>query len=65
NEVVKTLTVGAGAHGVTISKDGQFAYITNIKDNSVSVIDTASQTVVRTIPVGEGPNGIAFFSGNS
>lgn len=23
------------------------------------------RTVVRTIPVGKGPNGIAFFSGNS
>lgn len=65
NKVVKTLNVGAGAHGVTITKDGRYAYITNIKDDSVSVIDTAAQAVVRTIPVGKGPNGITVFSGNS
>jgi YVTN family beta-propeller protein len=50
---------------VTFSKDGQFAYITSIKDNSVSVIDREGQTVVKTIPFGEGPNGIAYFAGNS
>jgi YVTN family beta-propeller protein len=64
NQVTETLTVGAGAHGVAISRDGRFAYVTNIKENSVSVIDTTTQTVVQTVPVGRGPNGIAVFSGN-
>lgn len=37
-----------------------FAYVTNIASNSVSVIDTGSMTVVATIPVGAAaPNGIA------
>jgi YVTN family beta-propeller protein len=38
---------------------GPMAYITNINDNTVSVIDTASNTVTATVPVGNGPNGVA------
>src|SRR4051812_3951689 len=37
-----------------------FAYIANSRSNTVSVIDTASNTVVGTpIPVGNGPEGVA------
>jgi YVTN family beta-propeller protein len=36
------------------------AYIVNNNSNSVSVIDTASNTVTATIPVGTLPTGIAF-----
>src|SRR5438445_13565499 len=35
------------------------AYITNLNDNTVSVIDTASNTVMATVPVGNFPNGVA------
>ncbi len=35
------------------------AYITNLSDNTVSVIDTASNTVTATVPVGNFPNGVA------
>src|SRR2546426_5116847 len=35
------------------------AYITNINDNTVSVIDTASNTVTVLVPVGNLPNGVA------
>ena len=34
-----------------------FAYVTNIGSNNVSVIDTASNTVVATVPVGFNPRG--------
>ena len=34
------------------------AYVGNFKDNTVSVIDTASATVVSTIPVAAGPHGM-------
>jgi YVTN family beta-propeller protein len=37
----------------------QNAYITNSADNTVSVIDTASNTVTATIPVGINPFGVA------
>jgi YVTN family beta-propeller protein len=36
-----------------------FAYITNVSSNSVSVIDTASNAVVATVPVTGNPRGIA------
>ena len=36
-----------------------FAYITNGGGNTVSVIDTATNTVVSTIPVGTCPQGVA------
>jgi YVTN family beta-propeller protein len=36
-----------------------FAYITNFESNSVSVIDTATNAVIATVPVGTGPQGVA------
>jgi YVTN family beta-propeller protein len=40
----------------------QNAYITNEGSNSVSVIDTATNTVIATIPVGGEPHGVAVSS---
>jgi len=37
-----------------------FAYVTNLVSNSVSVIDTASNTVISTVTVGEAPLGVAI-----
>src|SRR3954467_12085676 len=37
-----------------------FAYVSNEKSNTVSVIDTNKRAVVRTIKVGQRPRGIAF-----
>jgi YVTN family beta-propeller protein len=37
---------------------GPKAYVGNFKDNTVSVIDTAAGTVVATVPVAAGPDGI-------
>jgi len=37
----------------------QNAYITNLDASTVSVIDTTSNTVTATIPVGSGPLGVA------
>ena len=46
--------------GVAVTPDGKHAYVTNgSSDNTVSVIDTASNTVVATVPVGNGPMGVA------
>ncbi|MEU3460563.1 IPT/TIG domain-containing protein [Streptomyces sp. NPDC006733] len=35
------------------------AYVANATDNTVSAVDTATNTVVATIPVGFGPQGVA------
>src|SRR5215469_16917540 len=37
-----------------------FAYVTNSGSGTVSVIDTATNTVVATVPVGSDPNGVAI-----
>ena len=73
NTVVDTIPVGGGfPTGVATTPDGihppeggdrrhqPLAYVTNQVDDIVSVIDTASNTVVATIPVGDNPNGVAF-----
>lgn len=44
------IPVGSAPTGVAISPDGNRAYVTN-NDSSVSVIDTATNTVVDTIPI--------------
>ncbi len=41
------------------SSVAQYAYITNINDGTVSVIDTATDTVTATVNVGNWPHGIA------
>ena len=42
-----------------------FAYVTNSNSSSVSVIDTATNTVVATIGVGNRPIGVAFTPNGS
>ena len=59
--VTQTIQVGNAAHGIVISKDGKKAFVTNSDDNTVSVIDLKTKTVVRTIPVGVDPNGISYW----
>jgi YVTN family beta-propeller protein len=46
---------------VSISPDGAHAYVTNAGSNSVSVIDTSSNAVSATVPVGVHPVDAAIF----
>ena len=62
--VIETITTGSGAHGVSASADGAFVFVTNIADDSVSIIDVASQEVLKTVPVGDRPNGIVYAGSN-
>src|SRR5437667_5762925 len=39
---------------------GPKAYVGNFKDNTVSVIDTATGTVIATVPVVAGPHGMSI-----
>ena len=52
------LIVLSGWQPITVQAQ-PFAYITNEGDNTVSVIDTATNTVTATIPVGNGAWGVA------
>jgi YVTN family beta-propeller protein len=62
DQVVTTVETGRGAHGVVVSDDGSRAFIANTIDGTVSVIDTATQTVTRNIKVGKGSGCILFRS---
>ena len=42
-----------------MSPDGNFIYVANEHSNSVSVINTASNTITATIPVGSDPLGVS------
>ena len=46
------------AAAIAASAAGPQAYVGNFKDNTVSVIDTGTGTVVATLPVASGPHGM-------
>jgi YVTN family beta-propeller protein len=52
--VINTISVGVWPMGVAITPNGQFAYVTNLGDDTVSVIQTSDNTVIQTIFVGRG-----------
>lgn len=54
------ITTGAGAHAIVFSNDGTSGYVSNQAANTVSVISVAVRQVVKTIPVGDKPNGIVW-----
>lgn len=60
-EVAKTLKTRPGAHGVVVDPDGRYAYVTNIYDDSISVIEIASMKVISTTATGKAPNGVSFM----
>jgi YVTN family beta-propeller protein len=54
-----TIPVGTFPEGIAITPNGTHVYVTNFRSNNVSVIATASNTVVATVPVGVSPQGVA------
>jgi YVTN family beta-propeller protein len=50
--------VGSVPSGVAINPDGTKVYVTNYYSNTVSVIDTSTNTVTATVDTGDCPNGI-------
>ena len=62
NKPRKTIPVpdsGAKPMGSAISPDGKWVYITNGRGGTLSVIDTASDSIVASIRVGTRPWGVA------
>jgi YVTN family beta-propeller protein len=55
-----SIPVGVAPAGLAVTPDGEFVYVANNGSNSVSVIATATNTVVATIPVGVTPLSIAI-----
>jgi YVTN family beta-propeller protein len=49
------IPVGSAPIGVAVTPDGTKVYVTNFGSANVSVIKTATKTVVKTVPVGGNP----------
>lgn len=60
-KVTQTILSGSAPHGVVIWKEEQFAYITNLLSDDVSVIDIALGREAAKIKVGKMPNGISIW----
>jgi YVTN family beta-propeller protein len=59
-----SINVGKEPAEVTFSNDGFWAFVANGMDNSVSVINPNTKTVITTIPVGKNPVGAWMGSDN-
>jgi YVTN family beta-propeller protein len=53
------IPVGSGPNGVAVSLAGDYVYVANIGSGTVSVIATATNTVVQTVTVGTNPFNVA------
>jgi YVTN family beta-propeller protein len=51
---------GADTHAIVFTPDGTKAYITNQGNATVSVVEVSTHSVIKNIPVGTKPNGIAL-----
>ena len=49
--------------GVAVDPGTHTVYVTNLDDDTVSVIDASTRTVTATVPVGKDPNGVAVDPG--
>lgn len=52
---------GKGAHGVTTSDDGEQVYVTNMFEDTISILDAQTGTVLSKVQAGKIPSGITFF----
>jgi YVTN family beta-propeller protein len=59
---VATIPVGLLPHGVWPSGDGTRIYVGLENADALTAIDTATNTVVATVPVGQAPQAIAYVS---
>src|SRR3954452_22233318 len=57
---IAAISTGALPHGLWPSGDGSRIYVGLENADQAAVIDTASNTVVANIPVGQGPQGVTY-----
>jgi len=69
--VTATIAVGTAPQGIAVSPDGKYVYVANYGNaannggNTVSVIQTSTNTIIATVPVGTKPYGLAVTPDNS
>jgi YVTN family beta-propeller protein len=54
-----TIPVGINPRGLAVAPDSHHAFVVNVGDDTMSVIDTATGTVIRTAFVGYSPDEVA------
>jgi len=55
-----TVSTGAGPHGVVIDASGDWAWVTNSYDDTVTAVDLATLTAQTPVAVGTQPSGISY-----
>ncbi len=59
HRVVGAVRVGRSLYGIGFTNSGGFAFVGNYDSADVSVIETATHTVVATVPVADNPRWVA------
>jgi YVTN family beta-propeller protein len=59
-KVVRTVKVGKLPDGVAVNRGGTAAYVTNECSNSISIIDTATDKVVKSVAISGNPSSIVI-----
>jgi YVTN family beta-propeller protein len=65
DKIVKVIRVGADPWRAYMSHDGRYAVTVNNGDETVSFIDTRTNSVVATWPAGSGMTGVNFAAGKA
>jgi YVTN family beta-propeller protein len=61
-DTIARIPVGVMPHVVKVTPSGHYIFVTNLGSNSISEINTLTNTVIHTIPVpGQHPLGLAFI----
>ena len=58
-DVLSTISVGANPYGIAVTPNGSKVYTPSQTNSTVSVIDTATNTVTATVTVGSSPRYVA------
>ena len=59
---VKTVPTKGGIHNVYVTPDSRFAVAGSIPERTISIVDTATDTLTRTIPLSAGIRPMAFLT---
>jgi YVTN family beta-propeller protein len=60
HDATSTVRVGDAAWGLALNADATFAYASNYRDGTLSIVDLVNKKLAATFPVGDDPNGVAF-----
>lgn len=58
--VLTRVAVPTGPHGIVITPDGRWVFVSSDGDSKLSVIDASSDSIVASIEVGTAPHGLAI-----